>query len=361
MWSYARATLTCLNPGVMEYWSTERPGLVTFFHYSSTPLLQLLNGYNRAMFSPTNMMVDSGEVERRLQGHVHSLSVDIGERSIYEYARLCRAERYVFETLRSTGYEVERQVYRYRGRACANLVTSPPIASVDGPKYLLTAHYDTVLGTPGADDNASAVAILLEIARLGVQEGLALGDKGCWRFVGFSTEEPPAFHTRHQGSRVFAREARRRGTRIDGIVNLEMLGYFVTSTRSQWVPFPINLFGYSRIGNFVAVVANWKSRHLARRLVEAMRRNPSMPVEKLVVPERGFLFFPARLSDHSSFWDHGYPAVMVTDTAFLRNPHYHSRSDTIDKLNFPAMTEVVRSLLLFLKETTCQADGRGRS
>ncbi len=312
------------------------------------------------MSSPASLTVDYGEVEDRLRGHVHSLSVEIGERSIYDYDRLCQAERYVFEALGSSGYDVERQVYLYRGRRCANLIASPRVTPASGPNYLLTAHYDTVIGTPGADDNASAVAVLLEIARLGMEHGLTSGDQGDWRFVGFSTEEPPAFHTRHQGSRVFAREARQRCMRIDGIVNLEMLGYFVTSPSSQWVPFPISLFGYSRIGNFVAVVANWKSRRLARRLVEAMRRNPSLPVEKLVVPERGFLFFPARLSDHSSFWDRGYPAVMVTDTAFLRNPYYHSHSDTIDKLNFPAMTEVVRSLLFFLEETTHKKSAGGK-
>lgn len=303
------------------------------------------------MSDAPDVVLDAQDVERRLRGRVHALSVDIGERSIYDYARLCRAEEYVGGALSSAGYQVERQVFSFRGRKCANLVASPRDPSGGGREYLLSAHYDTVFGTPGADDNASGVAILLEIARIASEQDLTCSANGRWRFVAFTTEEPPAFQTRHQGSRIFARVARRTSLRIDGVVNLEMLGYFVGAPRSQWAPFPLNLLGYSRTGNFVAVVANWRSRDLARRLVGAMRLNPSMPVEKLVVPERGFLFFPARLSDHSSFWDHGYPAVMVTDTAFLRNPHYHTLADTIDTLNFPAMTEVVRGLLRFFRET----------
>jgi len=218
-------------------------------------------------------------------------------------------------------------------------------------QYLLSAHYDTVLGTPGADDNASGVAALLEVARLALERDIVCGASGMWRFAAFTTEEPPAFQTRHQGSRVFVREARRRRTRIDGVVNLEMVGYFVDAPQSQGVPFPLNLLGYPRTGDFIGVVADWHSKSLACRLVRAMGNNPSLPVEKLVVPGRGLLFSPARLSDHSSFWDHGYRAVMVTDTAFLRNPHYHARSDTIETLNFPAMAEVVCGLLGFLLES----------
>ncbi len=284
---------------------------------------------------------EAGDIERRLREHVRVLAVEIGPRSIYDHERLACAEAYVCRELQSAGCRVDRSTFRYRGLECANLIAAPPGRPRDERQYILSAHYDTVPGTPGADDNASAVAILLEVARIAMQRDCVSGPDGTWRFAAFTTEEPPAFHTRYQGSRVFAREARRSSLPLAGVVNLEMLGYFVDAPRSQCVPFPLSLFGYPRTGNFAAVVANWNSRHLARRLVSAMRRNPSLPVETLVVPERGFLFFPARLSDHSSFWDRGYPAVMVTDTAFLRNPHYHRRSDTIDTLNFPAMAETV--------------------
>lgn len=116
----------------------------------------------------------------------------------------------------------------------------------------------------------------------------------------------------------------------------------------EWLPFPLRFFGYPRTGNFLALVGNWKSRHLTRQLAARMRENAILPVESIVVPERGFLMFLVRLSDRSSFWDHGYPAVMVTDTAFLRNPNYHGWRDTPDTLNFEAMAEVTKSLLLFL-------------
>jgi len=241
-------------------------------------------------------------------------------------------------------------VYRYLGLELANLIASDSPSPGDGGHYILCAHYDTAPGTPGADDNASAVAVLLEVARLARDQGRASGGAD-WRFVAFTSEEPPAFHTRHQGSRVYARRARRARTRIDGVVNLEMVGCFLDSPGSQHLPLPLHLLGYPRQGNFVAVVGNWHSRQFTRQVVAGMRRNTALPVEYAIVPERGFLLFAVRLSDHSSFWDHGYPAVMVTDTAFYRYPYYHTAADTPEKLNFSAMTEVVRSLLWMVAES----------
>jgi hypothetical protein len=294
--------------------------------------------------------LNMSELERRLRQHVSVLCEEIGPRSIYTFENLCRAERYIFQSMAEAGYEVERQAFNYQALEVANLVARPPRYSREGLQYILCAHYDTVSTTPGADDNASAVAVLLEVARIALEQGCACGQGVNWQFIAFTTEEPPAFQTRHQGSRVFARQARRQGLRIDGVIDLEMVGYFSSGRGSQKLPFLLQFFGYPRTGNFIAVVGNWKSRRLTRQLIASMRANAALPVEFAVVPERGFLLFLVRLSDHSSFWDHGYPAVMVTDTAFLRNPHYHTWRDTPDKLDFKAMAEVTKSVLLFLAD-----------
>jgi hypothetical protein len=293
--------------------------------------------------------LDYIDVEKRLRAHVRVLCEEIGNRSIYTFANLLKAEQYVTAALEEAGFLVEKQSFACRGHPCANLVGRDPRHPPGGREYILCAHYDTAWGTPGADDNASAVAIMLEVGRLGRTNGIVARETAGWRMVAFTTEEPPAFHTRHQGSRVFARRARRLKQRIDGVVNLEMLGYFKDVPKSQRYPFPARLFGYPDRGNFVGVVGNWRSRRLARDVVAAMRTNTALPVHQLIVPERGFLLFFSRLSDHSSFWDHGYPAVMVTDTAFLRNPHYHGPSDRPDTLNFAAMAQVVLSLLAYLR------------
>lgn len=288
----------------------------------------------------------------RLRHHVSVLCKEIGSRGIYTFENLRRAERYILHSMEEAGYDVERQAFDYQGREVANVVARPPRYSGEGRQYILCAHYDTVSPTPGADDNASAVAVLLEVARIALEQGCACALGVNWQFIAFTTEEPPAFQTRHQGSRVFARQARRQGLRIDGVVDLEMVGYFSSARRSQKLPFPLQFFGYPRTGNFIAVVGNWNSRRLTHQVVASIRANAALPVESVVVPERGFLLFLVRLSDHSSFWDHGYPAVMVTDTAFLRNPHYHTWGDTPDKLDYGAMTEVTKSILRFMADRT---------
>jgi Zn-dependent M28 family amino/carboxypeptidase len=188
------------------------------------------------------------------------------------------------------------------------------------------AHYDTKPGTPGADDNASAVAAMLEIARL-----LGRGRfERTLQFVGFTLEEYG-----YQGSRRFARQARREGRQIVGVLDLEMVGF--TSPRQR---LPHGVRG-RRTGDFIGVVGNKRSRSLVEAFVTSARGTvPALPVETLVVKWNGHFLPIVRLSDHAPFWDAGFPAVMITDTAFLRNPHYHQPSDTLDTLDFPFLTQV---------------------
>ena len=287
-------------------------------------------------------------LEDDLRQHVEVLAVDIGRRSVLGGDGLDRAEAYVHGALESVGLEVMRQAYDYRGREVANLIATLPGRATEEPYYLVGAHYDTVPTTPGADDNASAVAVLLELARR--LPGIAT--RAPVRLAAFTLEEPPTFHTRHQGSRVYARRARRAGERVLGAAVLEMVGY---TARRQHYPLVLQWAGYPKEGNFIGVIGDWRSKRFGRAVLKGFAKNGRPPVESLFVPLRGWVLPATRLSDHASFWDQGYPALMITDTAFMRNPHYHLPSDTIDTLDFPFMAELVRSLEFVLAELPATA------
>ncbi len=284
-----------------------------------------------------------------LRRHVWTLSAEIGERSGLRGDGLQRAERYLLQALRATGLGVAEQAYEFRGRRVANLIAELPGGAPASAPYVIGAHYDTVIGTPGADDNASAVAVLLELARLAAARppGIAL------RFVAFTLEEAPAFASELQGSRVFLRRLLHSGESVAGAIVLEMVGM---TTPRQSYPAVLRWAGYPEAGDFIAVVANRASRDFGRRVIEAMRGNPALPVESLFVWLDGHFLPDTRLSDHSSFWDQGIPALMVTDTAYFRNPHYHGPGDRPETLDYDFMAELVRSLGLAL-----EALGAGRS
>jgi Zn-dependent M28 family amino/carboxypeptidase len=202
----------------------------------------------------------------------------------------------------------------------------------------------------GADDNASAIAVQLETARelkslLGGKE-LGVGVK----FVSFPLEEPPAFGTRHMASKIYAKKAKRENEQIDGMLCLEMVGYTCHQEGCQEYPFPLMFMDYPKEGNFIGIVGNLKSKGLTNSLYKAFRKNRDLPVVKLTVPFGGWLLPSVRLSDHSPFWDQGYKAVMITDSAFYRNPHYHLPSDTMEKLDYKFMAELVKSLVIFFTE-----------
>jgi Zn-dependent M28 family amino/carboxypeptidase len=292
-------------------------------------------------------MIDISEIEGRLQEHLKALTVTIGERSVARFENLAKAEKYVEAFYRDIGLQVRREPYRYGDTEVANVVADLSFNANPAKRYLLGAHYDSVAGTVGADDNASAVAVQLETARLlksmGNQEGLDLAVK----FVSFALEEPPVFGTSRMGSRVHAKGAKQRKEVIDGMISLEMVGYTCDQPGCQDYPFSLTFLGYPKVGNFIGLVGNLKSRGFTNTLLRAFRRNSDLPAVKLTVPFSGWLVPAVRLSDHSSFWDQGYRAVMVTDSAFYRNPHYHLSSDTMEKLDYRFMAELVESLIIF--------------
>ena len=279
----------------------------------------------------------TGALIEVLADHVHELSAKIGERSVLRGDGLDRAKAYVRDAFEAAGLTVTEQSYEYEGRRVANLIADPPGVATDATPYIIGAHYDSVIGTPGADDNASAVAVMLELARRTIAKppGLPL------RFVAFTLEEPPTHATRYQGSRVFVKRLVESGEQIAGAIILEMVGL---TTPKQNYPLFLQWVGYPDVGNFIGVVGNRASKLLGERVLRGMRKNPALPVESLFVWFNGWILPDTRLSDHAPFWDKGFPALMITDTAYFRNQNYHGPNDTADMLDYAFMAELVRSL-----------------
>lgn len=276
------------------------------------------------------------ELELRLRRHVAALARDIGERNVHRPDALHAAEAYIAGEFAALGYEVARQTYVADGVDSSNLEVAVRGGAREGEILLVGAHYDTVRGCPGADDNASGVAALIEIAR-------ALRDVRPARtvkFVAFVNEEPPFFFRGEMGSKVYARAARARGDDICLMLSLEMLGCYSDEPGGQAYP-PLLRFFYPDRGNFIAFVSNLRSRRTLQRWVRAFRSHSDFPAESLASPA----FVPGvAWSDQFSFWHAGYPAAMVTDTAFYRYRHYHAPTDTPDRLQYPQMARVVAGL-----------------
>ncbi len=272
----------------------------------------------------------------RLWTHVDRLAGLIGPRHLGLPNGLRAAASLIERELVSLDYPVVRQTYVVDGQDVANLS-----AQLDGRNradeiVIVGAHYDTVEDTPGADDNASAVAVLLEAARLLRRSSPSRSV----RFVAFTCEEPPHFYTGSMGSQVYARHCRINHERIVGMLCLEMVGYYSNNPGSQGFPkdLPRCLrWVFPRRGNFLATVSNLRSWRLGLGFRHGFKRFVRFPLYSVALPERASVI---RLSDNSSFWDQGYPALMITDTSFLRNPNYHAPTDLPDTLDYDCMSEV---------------------
>lgn len=274
-----------------------------------------------------------------LKSHVYKLAHEIGERSVFRYDNLEESARYITEGFESFGYDVEFQNYNLLDRAVKNIIATK--LGIHRPEEIIIigAHYDTCFN-PGADDNASAVAGLIELARF-------ISDKKTSRtirFIAFVNEEPPFFKTEDMGSRVYVKAAKQAKDDIKAVLILESIGYYSDKPNSQQYPPLFGLF-YPNKANFIAVVGNFNSRRLVKDVVSSFRSKTDFPIESVTT----FGFVPGvDFSDHWSFWEEGYPAVMITDTAFYRNPNYHRSSDTYEKLNYESMAEVVKGLTAVL-------------
>jgi Zn-dependent M28 family amino/carboxypeptidase len=271
-------------------------------------------------------------IESHLKRHVAVLADEIGPRNVYLPENLKAAANYIRTFWEELGYVVTSQVFSVDATPCENL--SVEIVGNAEPEDIVVvgAHYDTVSHSPGANDNGSAVAALMELSRLAKVQSFAR----TIRFVAFTNEEPPFFKTSYMGSLMYARQCKKRQENIVAMISLETIGYYRSEPKTQKYPFPLRFF-YSNTGNFLAVVGNLKCKALVQSFASAFMTASDFPIE--CAAPFGFLT-GIDWSDHWAFWQCGYPAIMLTDTALFRYPFYHSAQDTADKLNYPQLAEV---------------------
>ena len=252
-------------------------------------------------------MFDKEQTVSRLETHLKVLTEEIGERSVAVPENLLKTQQYIASFYRKIGIPVRCETYSYRSHTVANVVAEGAKGKDPKRRYVLGAHYDSVAGTVGADDNASAVAVQLETARQLLR--IDPPPDASVAFVSFALEEPPVYGTRFMGSRVYAAKAKAENQRIDGMICLEMVGYTCREPGCQQYPFPLNFMNYPSEGTFIGIVGNFSSRGFSRSIGAAFEKNPALPVVRLTVPFSGWLLPSVRLSDHASFWDQGYRAV----------------------------------------------------
>lgn len=271
-------------------------------------------------------------------GTVKYLSETIGIRDDSSIDKLSKTADYIEAKMRSYGCNAKKQPFTFSGNTYYNVVCEVKGTDKENKSILVIgAHYDTVSTTPGADDNASAVAGMLELARLASAKPI----KHTVRFVAFCLEEPPAFRTKNMGSYVYAESLKKEGADIYGMISLEMIGYFSEEKGSQYYPLSIIKWFYPSTGNFIAFVGDFSSRQFTWKMEENFKKFSSVPVESIST----FKSIPGiDFSDHRNFWEFGYRAFMITDTSFYRNPNYHMPTDTPETLNYDKMAEIVSGL-----------------
>ena len=277
-----------------------------------------------------------------LRRHVEKLAGEIGERNVYLPKKLAAAADYIEATFTNAGHTVARQSYVVSGETCHNLEVEIRGASRPEEIVIVGGHYDSVQGAPGANDNGSGTAAVLALARSAVLQKPVR----TLRFVTFANEEPPFFWTTNQGSLVYAKRCRERGERIVAMLSLETMGYYRDEEGSQKYPFPLGAFYPSR-GDFLAFVGNTASASLVRRCVKVFRAELRFPSEGGALPAS----LPGvGWSDHWAFWEAGYRAIEVTDTAVFRYPHYHLETDTPDKLDYDRFARAVEGVAKVIED-----------
>lgn len=329
------------------------PKMISFFLITAAVLAAVFLFLSAAFFpcrillfskSPASSMPPErlSLLEERLRGHVGALAGKIGERNLFHLRELNEAADYIKRFWREQGFEVESQSYEHQGVVYQNLWVEIKGTELPEEIILAGAHYDSVMLSPGADDNASGVAALLEISRMLLKAGRF---RRSIRFAAFANEEPPFFESPQRGSRVYARKAAEENQKIMAMISLESIGYFTDERDSQKYPPLFKLF-YPDRGNFLAVVGSSASRGLVKKVGLYFKEGSTLPCECAAVPAE----VPGvDWSDHASFWEQGFPAVMVTDTAPYRNPNYHQPGDTPETLTYPAFSRAVLGLEFVLR------------
>jgi hypothetical protein len=274
---------------------------------------------------------------------VQFLAGTIGQRSWQDLDKLAASADFIERQMQESGCATGQQHFPFRDNTYTNIITEIAGTDPDCREILVVgAHYDSCEGTPGADDNASGIAGLLELARLTTEKPL----RRTVRYVAYCLEEPPAYMTKHMGSYVHAESLHREGAKVFGMISLEMLGYYCDEEESQYYPSSLFRPFYPSTGNFIAFVGNFSSRNFSNSVKSAFTSVSSFPVESL----NGFSIIPGvDFSDHRNYWKFGYPGFMITDTSFYRNPNYHECGDLPDTLDYDRLALLTRALY----ETLC--------
>ena len=272
----------------------------------------------------------------RLRAHVRMLAETIGERNLWRHGTLQRAADYVVETLEANGYTPSRQTYEVSRLPVSNIDAVLAGSSRSADILVVGAHYDTVTGCPGANDNATGVAAMLELSRrfAGRPRTRTI------TFAAFANEEPPFFKTEQMGSLVYARAAQARRDQVIGMLSLETIGCYSDEPGSQQYPAPLGRI-YPTVGNFIAFVSNLHSARLLMKARRAFTRRTPFPLQSAALPD---VLPGVGWSDHWSFWQVGYRAMMITDTAPFRYRWYHTADDTPDKIDYEKLAQVVDGL-----------------
>ncbi|PCJ51485.1 MAG: peptidase M28 [Planctomycetota bacterium] len=274
-----------------------------------------------------------------LKKHVKFISVDSFPRHYTKTKNLNKVAKYIQEHFIKFGCETSMQKHRTGSRDYFNVIGK--INPGKGHKIIIGAHYDSHRGTPGADDNASGVAGLIELARLLSKAKLSYEIE----IVAYSLEEPPFFATDRMGSVFHANDIKAKGEKIDGVIVLEMIGYFSDESWSQSYPMPLLYLMYPTTGNFITVVGNTSQTGFTKEVKIGMQGSTDLPVYSISAPT---IIPGIDFSDHRSYWKHDYNAIMITDTAFYRNKEYHKENDTIDRLDFDRMGKVILSIYNYM-------------
>ena len=287
--------------------------------------------------------------QQNLTNHVRFLTELNPARNYQNIESLAKASEYIEQHFVSLGLDTRRQVWTVYGQEYSNVVaryTSPrPLEGNEArPLLVVGAHYDVAGDQPGADDNASAVAGLLETARLlaKLKPDLAYDIE----LVGYCLEEPPFFGGTDMGSYVHAKSLHDAGIPVKGMICYEMIGYYSDEPGSQPVPDPSLVGLVPTVGNFIGVIGRPEHREFNQAFYQAMAKDSEIEVVGIGLPDQHFpsaLSGLVGLSDQRNYWKFGYPALMINDTSYVRNPHYHQVTDTMDTLDFDRLTQTVNS------------------
>jgi Peptidase family M28 len=282
------------------------------------------------------------ELQIQLKRDTNMLATTIGTRNRDNYQNLVAAQAFLDRELTQAGYTVREQKYTVDGRTYSNLEVEIPGSSLSEQILVIGGHYDSAFTSPGANDNATGAAAVLALARefVGTQPQRTL------RFVEFTNEEPPFFQTKNMGSLVYAQAAKERGDEIVGMFSLETLGYFTDTANSQKYPPPLSLL-YPARGNFIGLISDIDSRELLRNTIRSFRAQAKFPSEGAALPSG---IQGVGWSDHWSFWQQGYQALMITDTAPFRYPDYHTEADTADKIDFEKLARVTEGISKVIRD-----------